>query len=753
VFRFVKHRARLVLLALLVAGVSLGTFSLPTAALFPSTFASISSQTGGPWTNFSTADGLAADSILALDVASSDHLWVGTSQGVSILTPGGDWLTLTGLGDNFVVDITPDPASTRRHWFATYEGSTLLDDGGSPLDQTDDTWVTFRESDGLVKRYVWTVAVDANGDVWFGTNFIDSNGNEHGYGISVLGVNGTPFDKSDDTWTTYTTASSNLSHNVIRDIVVDGQGVVWIATQSGLNAYSGGTWTVFYSSDGLASNGVTALLAVGNLLWVGTQGGVSVLDYAGTLADKSDDVWATYTQHNSDLADNDTSSLAIDEGGRIWIGTDQKSSSGEVGYGASVLDANATPFDRSDDTWTTFTTQSGLAHNAVRTVATVGSGAAWFGTKEGLSYLEYGSSPYNSSDNRWTTYTRSERLAGNSVYAVAKTDSEAMWLGTDQGLSLLQYNATPHLKRDDQWTTYTTADDLAADGIRALAVDGGGRVWVGTAAGLTVLDTSDTLTYKGDDVSITYDSSSGLVDDQVNDIATDGAGRAWIACGSYFEGGLHVLDVGDSLSYRGDDTWATFTPLNSNLPNPYVTAIALASGSDVWLGTHSGAARLNHAGSPFDKSDDNWAVFTTSNSDLACNTVRDIAVDQAGNVWFGLLIEGVSVYSSGGNWLTFTQSDGLAYNSVYAVAVDGAGSLWLGTDGGGVSVLDYAGTLMDKSDDVWTTYRGGETLLSGHIRAITVDEWEQVWLGTFGGGASVYSAVRVYLPMVARSAQ
>ena len=747
--RFVKHRERLVLLALLVAGLPLGTFTLRTAALSASISASVSSQTGGRWTNFSAADGLAADSVLALDVASSGHLWVGTNEGLSILAPEGNWLTLSSLGENSVVDITPDPASTRRHWFATYAGGTLLDDGGSPLSQIDDSWITFRESDGLVSNYVWTVAVDANGDVWFGTNFIDSDGDEHGYGISVLDVNGTPFDKSDDTWTTYTIANSNLSHNVIRDIVVDGQGVVWIATQSGLSAYSSGTWTVFYSWDGLASNSVTALLVVDNLLWIGTQGGVSVLDYGSTPHDKANDQWTTYTQYNSGLVDNDTSSLAVDAAGRIWIGTAEKSSSGETGNGSSVLNANGTPFNRSDDTWATFTTYNGLAHNAVRAVATVGSSAAWFGTKEGLSQLDYGSSPYNSSDNRWTTYTRSERLAGNSVYAVARAGSKAMWLGTNQGLSLLQYGGTPHVKRDDQWTTYTTAD-----GVRALAVDDAGRVWVGTAAGLTVLDTRGTPTYKGDDISITYDSSSGLAHDQVNDIAIDGAGRAWIACGSYFGGGLHVLDIGNYLSYRGDDTWAAFTPLNSSLPDPYVAAVALGAGSNVWLGTHGGVARLNHAGSPFDKNDDNWTVFTTSNSGLAYNMVRDVAVDQAGHVWFGLAMEGVSGRSTAGDWLTFTQSDGLAYNSVYAVAVDRAGDLWLGTDGG-VSVLDYRGTLTNKDDDVWTTY-GGETLLSGHIRAITIDERGQVWLGTFGGGASVHSTVEfncVYLPVAARNAQ
>jgi ligand-binding sensor domain-containing protein len=702
-------------------------------------------------------DGLASDSILALDVSGDGYLWVGTSAGASIHAPQGDWLMLTdaeGLGGNLVVDITPDPADSQRHWFATDEGGSLLDDGGSPLDKADDTWITFRESDGLVDPNVWAVAVDGNSDVWFGTNRIDDRGDEHGSGISVVDVNGTPFSKSDDLWTTYTAANSDLSHNVIRDITVDDQGVVWIATQSGLNAFSGSAWTVYHYSDGLPSSSITALLAADDLLWVGTKGGIAALDHAGTPHDKSDDQWETFTQYSSDLVDNDVSSLALDGVGRIWIGTDQKGSSDEVGYGVSVLDANGSPFDKSDDAWATFTTYSGLVHNAVRTVATVGSSAVWIGTKEGLSYLNYGGSPFGSGDDRWTTYLAGENLAGNSVYAIAEADYNAVWMGTDKGLSLLQYNGTPHSKGDDSWATYTTDDHLAADGVRALAVDDQKRLWIGTAAGLTVLDTRGTLDYKGDDLSITYNADDGLVHDQINDISIDSVGRAWVACGTYVEGALHVLDVGYYLSYRWDDLWATFTPQNSSLPNPYVEAVALGAGNNVWLGTHGGAARLNHAGSPFDKTDDNWAVFTAGNSGLAFSTVRDITVDHAGNVWFGLLLEGVSVYASTGSWLTFTQADGLAYDSLHALTVDRSGNLWLGTDGGGVSVLDYAGTLKDKGDDSWTTYEGGGTLLSGNIRDIELDRWGQVWLGTFGGGGSVHSTVdfrRVYLPVVLRS--
>jgi len=712
-------------------------------------------EVGNPWSHFSALDGLASNSVFALDVAADGKLWVGTNSGVSILAPDNSWLTLTdadGLGGNIVSDIAPDPTNAQRHWFATDGGGTLLDDGGNAFDKNNDTWITFGKSDGLVERYVSTIAIDASANIWFGTNFFDNEANESGYGISVLNLNGTPFTKTDDSWTTYTSSNSNLSNNVIHKILVDKQGVIWIATQSGLNAYSNGIWTTYFSTDGLASNNVTNLLAVGNVLWVGTKNGISVLSGSDTAHNKTDDQWMTYNQSNSGLADNDTAGLAVDGNGRIWISTDQTTNNGEAGAGVSVLDSAGTPLNHLDDSWKTFTTASGLADNAVRTLATLADNGVWFGTQAGLSHLNYGSSPYSASDDRWITHTSTNQLAGNSVYTIAEADIHMTWFGTDQGVSLLNDAATPHAKQDDSWVNYTATDGLAAGSVRALAVDSKGRLWIGTAAGLTVLDTKRTATKK-DDSLITYTSSTGLAHDQVNDIVIDSTGRAWIACGSYFGGGLHALDLGVGLTNRNDDSWSTFTPLNSSLPAPYATALVLMPGNNIWVGTNNGAARLNDAGSPFNKADDIWTIFTTSNSGLLYNSVRDITVDRAGNVWFGLALEGINAYAIDGTWLNFKQADGLVYDAVHTVNVDRAGNLWFGTDGGGISLLNYAGTLGDKADDSWTTYKPGETLPSGNIRTIMVDSWGQIWVGMFGGGASVYSTQtfsQLYLPLIAR---
>jgi ligand-binding sensor domain-containing protein len=706
-------------------------------------------------TPFSQIDGLASDSILSLHQAVDGHTWIGTNDGLTIRSPFGDWLTLDsadGLAGDIVTDITPDPSNVRRIWFASFGGVTLLDDGGAPINTIAHSRVTFTKSDGLVKEFASTVAVDNANQVWIGTGNIDDNGNELGYGLSVVNINGTLFDKSDDVWTTYTAVAGGLSNNVIRDIAVDAQGTVWIATKSGLNAFAANAWSVYYTSDGLPSNDITALMIDNNVIWVGTKNGIAAFNSNSTPHTKTDDQWATYTPVNSGLTDGRTKSISRDESGRLWIGTNYISTSTESdeGLGVFVFDPAGTPFNQVDDMWTSFNTDNGLAENAVRAVVASGN-LAWIGTKSGLSRISFGASPFIKFDDAVQNFFSSNRLAGASVNAIAHTSGDSIWLGTESGLSLLQYNATPHNKRDDTYVTFTTANSrLPSDSIRALASDSKGRLWIGTAAGLLVIDTRGTPSNPIDDLSILYDTTNGLVSNQINDIVIDAQGRGWISAGSYFNGALHVLDIGASIVSNFDDLWGTFTQSNSGLPDPYVRATAI-DGVIVWIATQNGAARLSTNGTPFNRADDTWSVFTTSNSGIGNNTVRDVKIDNTKTIWFALALEGASALTSGGSWVGFKQSDGLVTNSVDALYVDLDGSIWFGTEGGGVSILNLNGTPTSKGDDAWTTHAAGSDLRSGNIVAFNRDRWGQIWIGTFGGGASVQSFVqfrRVVLPIV-----
>ena len=68
-----------------------------------------------------------------------------------------------------------------------------------------------------------------------------------------------------------------------------------------------------------------------------------------------------------------------------------------------------------------------------------------------------------------------------------------------------------------------------------------------------------------------------------------------------------------------------------------------------------------------------------------------------------------------------------------------------------MSVLTYGTTIADKSDDQWQTYRPGAPLRSGYIQTLLVDAADFVWIGTDGGGLSLYSVTALtptYLPII-----
>ena len=123
--------------------------------------------------------------------------------------------------------------------------------------------------------------------------------------------------------------------------------------------------------------------------------------------------------------------------------------------------------------------------------------------------------------------------------------------------------------------------------------------------------------------------------------------------------------------------WVNYTNAN------YINALAMV-GNTLWAGTSGGVVK-------WDMTTGTYVKYTTTDG-LADNYVQAIAVDGAGNLWFGTDGGGVSKFD-GTTWTTYTEADGLASSWVNAIAVDGAGNLWFGT-GGGVSKFDGA---------TWTT--------------------------------------------------
>ena len=115
---------------------------------------------------------------------------------------------------------------------------------------------------------------------------------------------------------------------------------LWITTSNAQNDNTltvmtkDNQWTHFYMSDShkyLNYHPTAVVVDSQDRVWVSSEvfsgdtpapaaGGIAVLDYNGTLADKSDDQWYWITT-NDGLADNAVFALAFDRAGELWIMT------------------------------------------------------------------------------------------------------------------------------------------------------------------------------------------------------------------------------------------------------------------------------------------------------------------------------------------------------------------------------------------------------------------------------------------------
>ena len=76
--------------------------------------------------------------------------------------------------------------------------------------------------------------------------------------------------------------------------------------------------------------------------------------------------------------------IQIDDNNKKWI-TGNKY---DVEPQLCSLDDNGTPDDKSDDTWTYYSTNDGMSGARVSTIAVEPGAGIWIGTEGGIDYLE-----------------------------------------------------------------------------------------------------------------------------------------------------------------------------------------------------------------------------------------------------------------------------------------------------------------------------------------------------------------------------
>jgi len=260
------------------------------------------------------------------------------------------------------------------------------------------------------------------------------------------------------------------------------------------------------------------------------------------------------------LPDNHVFSVLVD-GNRIWAGT-------ENGLGLYE-----------NGKWKTFSTQDGLAHRAVLSLALdKRTGDVWAGTMGGLSRVSAG---------RIESYTQLNSGLSNDVVYGVSVEGENVWVATAAGACRLNLHT-------GQWALYnernTPMREIWVYGVSAAADKVYFAVW---GSGLLELNQTtgrwDIYGDPDDETELMLFKDQGLVHDIVSSVSYVDK-IAWVS--SYF---------GDSR-YDGR-YWHNFITKDSGLPSNFTNAVKGVDANHAWFATDKGLAYYDGA---------NWAVYRPS---------------------------------------------------------------------------------------------------------------------------------------------
>lgn len=506
------------------------------------------------------------------------------------------------------------------------------------------------------------------------------------------------------------------------------------------NALVSATEPVYVFQNFTPPGAIMDLAFEGDYVWAATMKGV-------VRWNRHDGTFKTYTTADG-LADNKVWSVAVDQSGNKWFGT-------QTG-GVSKFNGSS---------WTTYSTSNGLPSNFVTTISVHPNGNLYFGTGNGVVgfngtaffYLPIGGpsgwitavafdksqniwvGTYDSgtrklSGSTWTVYGDPAIGPGGRVRDIRVAPNGDIWFAFDTS-----FNGSIGRVSGNTWTRFTTANGLVNDYGQGVDFDASGNVWAafsdGTSGGIAKFSGSNWT-------QTNIRQNVGLDFTYVTKARADESGQLWFISNNYL------------FTYEGTK-WRVYL---AGLPVPSLLGapnMAIAPNGDVWFSV-ARVGIVHYDGEV-------WKLYTQANG-LAGNEVRELFIDHGGNVWVSIGKDesslGVNKFD-GSNWSLFTSTDGLASNLVYSIAQDGAGNLWFGTSGGlskfnGATWSTYttANGLLENSifkvaasnndiwavyfthlgvvhynGSVWTNYDSSDGISSNEVTAIDIDSAGNPWIG------------------------
>lgn len=486
-----------------------------------------------------------------------------------------------------------------------------------------------------------------------------------------------------------------LAQSQVQTIFQDDKGYLWMGTYGGLSRYDGKSFVNYSKEDGLLDNRINAIVeGPGNALYFATPGGIN--RYHGQNAKSQQAQSFTGIVLKPELAKNQVTSLAADQSGALWMGTD----------GAGVCRYDGTGF-------TYYNEQNGLVNDYVRSVCTDRNGNIWFGTRGGICYF----------DGKEFRKIDAGTAQPHNVSQIINDKDGNLWFCT-YGEGIFRYDFRT-------FTNYTEKDGLILDWIRSATQDAKGNFWFASKSGVSKFDGK---------LFLNFDRSNGLFYPNINTVMQDKEGKVWF--GTDGKGVLKFTSetfvnftTQDGLSSdiimavtedgsrnrwfctygngvcKQDAVTKTFTnyTIEDGLNNNVVWTGFADNNNTIWFGTSDGVCRYD------------GTRFLPFRDSLPAKTVYSIYQDSKGKMWFGTTA-GVSVYD-GTTCRSFVHGTDNIGKNIRSILEDEQHNMWFAGSNG---LFKYDG----KTFTNYTTENG---LTDNNVVTLLQDVQHHLWIGTSNG--------------------
>jgi signal transduction histidine kinase/ligand-binding sensor domain-containing protein/AraC-like DNA-binding protein len=321
-------------------------------------------------------------------------------------------------------------------------------------------------------------------------------------------------------------------------------------------------------------------------------------------------------------------------------------------------------------------------------------------------------------------------ISNNYVVSITQDKRGFLWFATESGLNKFDGNGFKVYKKNKEFSTKSISGN-ELNKVYADALDN--TIWIATQRdGLNRFD-CQTETFHF--YQYNPGNPSGIITNDITDITNASDGNLWI---STYHKGVEYFDKKKE----------SFIHYNTSTISGWVS-------DNVWSVREDkkGFLYIGHVSSGLsvfslkDKKVIHFQHDPTNPESLPGNEVRTIYVDKTDNIWIGTN-NGLALFNADKETFTVFRHEpdnpkSLIANSIYSITQLSDGRLWVGTEMGGVSILNISQNMFSSPREVPfinISQRDDESGFSNQtIRSIFQDSFNNIWIGTYGGGVNFIS--------------